>query len=91
MDEGDDPLPVAILVPLDAPLNDAREGRASASLVPRSIGWDERAERAYPRTQPGVTAELLESLKSKLVGLPPFMEPPVEGARFLGQIAQEPW
>lgn len=91
MDEGDDPLPVAFLVPLDAPLNDAGEGRACASLAPRSIGWEQREERAYPSSESGVTPALLEFLKSKLGGLAPFMEPPVEGARFLGQIAEEPW
>jgi hypothetical protein len=35
VDEGDDPLPVAILVPLDAPLNDAGEGRV------KELGVDE--------------------------------------------------
>lgn len=88
VDDGDDPTPMVVLLPLDAPANDRQLGRPNEAVRPGRIEWDVRLDPdEFPKT-PGVTDELTAILTSKVGGTPPAMEPPVEGARFLGQIAE---
>jgi hypothetical protein len=89
VDDGDDPTPVAILVDADAPANTASLGRSSVIDCFR-IEWEVRQDPDEFPLASGVTSELQELLRSKLGGVPPAVEPPVDGARFLGQIAEEP-
>jgi hypothetical protein len=91
VDDGDDPAPVALLVPEDAPTNDHQLGRACDTLRPCRIDWEFRQDPdEFPRTA-GVTDQLTSLLKSKLGGVPPAMNPPIDHARFLGQVAEEPF
>lgn len=90
IDEGDDPTPVALLVASDSPLNKSKVGRPCPGIEPSRIDWEVRQDPdEFPATR-GVTDELRSLLGSKVGGVAPAVKLPLEGARFLGQIAEQP-
>lgn len=87
---GDDPLPSVVVVPWNSPKNQERRGRAWDALPLCRVDWDVRVDPARVPSTSGVTEELVRLLESKIGGVPPLVDPPLLGARFLGQIAEEP-
>jgi hypothetical protein len=91
IDEGDDPAPIAVLVPADAPINGAHAGRSAPSLRPSQITWKPSIEPDQLPVFRGVSDDLGLLLRTKLGGSAVLVDPPSDGARFVCQFTEEPF
>jgi hypothetical protein len=88
VDDGDDPTPVAVLVPLDAPRNDKGNGRVQPFLDTAEIRLEESQDPDVFPVESGLSDDVLRLVGSKLGGLPPAHLDPPPNARYLGQISE---
>ena len=88
INDGDDPSPVAIALPDNAPLNDSNLGRQNKDLDVIAISWQGPVNE--PQEWPcssGVTQDLMRLASSKLGGLRPQVDPPL-GTCYIGQVSE---
>jgi len=87
VDNGDDPTPVLVRVPMGARENIQAQGSISPLLEPHDIIWEVKEDPdEMPSSSP---VEGGKYYRSKLGGVPTF-ESCLKGRRFLGQIAESP-
>ena len=89
VDKGDDPRPIVLLLPIDAPFNIEKLGRECEMIERQTIEWETGGEGPLPTS--GVSAELMKAVRSKAGGVPPFVVAPRSGLQFIGQISEAPF
>lgn len=89
VDDGDNPLPVIVVLPKSAPANISGLGTRQSSIVERWIQYERREEPEVIPVETGMNPELVRMVQSKLGGARPGELLPEEG-EFLGQIREWP-
>lgn len=90
VDEGDDPLPVAVRVPIGAPPSREHQGRVHPSVGRFEIEWEARDDPDEIPVGPDPSEEELRLTGSKMGGTPYHDDALEPGATFLIQLREEP-
>lgn len=88
--EGEDPLPLAVKVPLGAELNRDHAGGAHPLPSVLAVEWETRLDPDVIPREPAFAPEVLRLYDSKAGGAAAFQGALPDGARFLFQLNEEP-
>jgi hypothetical protein len=89
VDEGEDPTPIAVIVPLGASLNEADRGTPQPTVVPYDVSWVRKEDPDEYPVSGSLSPEILQLHQSKAGGLPP-RELRINPNKFLGQLTEYP-
>jgi hypothetical protein len=90
VDDGDDPQPIAIKVPIGAEPNVAKLGLVQPHVVVRGIEWETKLDPDDMPYSPAVSPEVLELYQSKAGGAIPFKDALPPDAKVLFQLTEHP-
>jgi hypothetical protein len=90
IDEGDDPLPVALALPMNAVENDGAYTLEQAGVTPYDVGWEPFADPDDIDGRPDHDPLLKRLFRSKAGGTPFFPDEVTHDETFLFQLEEEP-
>jgi hypothetical protein len=89
VDDGEDPNPIAVKVPIGALLNEAHRGTSQPTVMPYDIIWDRKEDPDEFPSSGGLSPEILQLHQAKAGGLPP-RDLRITPDKFLGQLTEYP-